>query len=226
MERIKLAFLVILVLSGLSSCRKESAADQASVDVFVKTIIKDGIQYYGASHFVVGTDAMKSVAVSSPDGVTDSLFSYDSSNLYYHLDPSINFGTYYTTPPTSGTYTYSIKFNDGLVKSFTNVLATTHLVPPTIESLVKSTDGTTVNLKWDAVPGAEAYAVKVTKGGIQAYSVPSYIDPSILEYDLPITSLSTYAPGTFTFEIDAILFESTTSASYQSIGASTANIDL
>jgi hypothetical protein len=187
--------------------------------------LKDGVLLYGATHFVTGTDAMQSVAVVSPDGVTDSLISYDSSYLYYHLEPAIAMGTYTTTPPATGTYTYNIKFADGKVKSFTNVLASSYLTPAAITSLVLSTDGNSVMLQWHPVAGAQAYNVIVTKGGLQLYS-SSYLDPSLYEFDLPITNISTYQPGTFTFELDAVSFESTTSPLIQSIASSTANIDL
>lgn len=225
MERMKLSVMVILILAGLSSCRKTSATDGADVDVFVKSMVKDGLSLYGASHFVVGTDAMKSVAVHSPDGVTDSLVSYDSSNLYYHLEPNLGLGTYSTTPPVPGTYTYHIKFNDGTEKSFTNVLGSNYLTAPTIVSIAESTDSNSIALKWNAVTGAQAYEVIVTKGGVQIYSSP-YLDPSLYEYDLAINYLSAYTPGTFTFELDAVTFESTTSQYIQAISTTTTTIDL
>lgn len=225
METLKLSLLAILILSGFSSCRKTSAVDTAEVDVFVKSTLINGLTAYGTAHFVTGTDPMISVAVHSPDGVTDSLFSYDSSNLYYHLEPSFLNGTYSATPPAPGTYTYNIKFNDGKEKSFTNVLAPNYLMPPTIVSLVKSTDANSIMLQWNPVAGAQAYEVIVTKGGMQIYA-SAYLNPSLYEFDLPVTNIAAYTPGTFTFELDAVTFESTTSNYLQAISSSTTTIDL
>lgn len=226
MERIKLSVLAILILSGLSSCRKQAASDDAIVDVFVKSVSLSGHPYFGLTHLVSGTDAMKSVTVLTPDAVTDSLTAYDASNLYYDLFPTFDVGGYTPNLPTSGVYTYKIKFNDGIEKTFTNTLSSSYLLPAANLSLAKTLDGNSVSVTWSPVTGAQAYQLIVTKGGITVFS-SAFINPSLnTNTNLPISNLSAYAPGTFTFELDAVSFESSDFKLVQAVSASTADIDL
>ena len=227
-ERIKLSVLVILILSGLSSCRKQSAADNAMVDVYVKSILIGGhpLPYFALEHLVSGTDAMNSVAVHTPDGVTDSLSSVDSSNTYYELIPTYDVGGYTPTLPTPGTYTYDIKFSDGIQKTFTNSLGPGYLVPATNFSLVESADASSVSVTWDQVSGAQAYQLLVTIGGITVFSSSFIPQSSNTSTVLATSNLSSYIPGTFTFELDAVMFESSEHKLVQAVSATTATIDL
>jgi len=226
MERIKLSVLVILILSGLSSCRKQSATDSATVDAFVKSVSLSGHPYYAVTHLVSGTDPMNSVAVQTPDGVTDSLTSYDSSNLFYELLPTFDVGGYTPNLPTPGTYTYHVKFSDGVEKTFTNTLGPGSLLPSTNFTLVESADDSSVGVAWDLVSGAQAYQLLVSIGGTTVFS-SSYIPQSLnLSTVLPTSALSAYIPGTFTFELDAITFESSDHTLVQAVSATTATIDL
>jgi hypothetical protein len=225
MERLKLYLLVIMILTGLSSCHKPSRSDGAIVDVFVKSISANGQTYFATTYDATGTDAMKSVGVHTPDGVTDSLYAYDAGYLYFYKDPSLALGDFSTTPPTAGTYTFDVKFNDAVEKSFTNELSTSYLLPATIQSVVKAASSNSVTTTWDAVAGAQAYQLLVYNAGNLVFS-SQYLDPSSTSVDLPITYISAYQPGTFTFEIDAVSFESDTSSLIQAISASTYNVSL
>lgn len=225
MKKLKLLVLVILILGGLSSCHKYSPTDGASVDVFVRSILANGQLYFAPTYDATGTDAMKSIGVHSPDGITDSLFSFDSSYLYFHKEPSVGLGDYSTTRPAAGTYTFDIKFNDKVEKSFTNELSSIYLLPATIVSIAKATDINAVKLTWEAVTGAEAYQLLVYKAGVLIFS-SQYLDPAGTTVNLPISYISAYQPGTFTFELDAISFESATSSQIQAVSSTTSNIDL
>jgi len=228
MKRIKLSVLVILILSGLLSCRKQSASDSAIVDVYVKSLYIGGhpLPYYALEHLVSGTDAMKSVTVLTPDGVTNTLVPYDSSNLYFDLIPTNDVGGYTPNLPTSGTYTYTVIFNDGIQKTFTNTLGPGNLLPAANLSLVESSDGSSVSVSWNQVTGAQAYQLLVSIGGITVFS-SSFIPQSLnLSTIFPTSNLSAYIPGTFTFELDAISFESSDYKLVQAVSASTATIAL
>jgi hypothetical protein len=226
MERIKLSVLALLILSALSSCRKQAASDSATVNVFVKSILVDGHSYFAASHMVSGTDAMRSVAVHTPDGVTDSLTSTDSSHLFYSLLPTFDVGGYTPDLPASGTYTYDIKFNDGIEKTFTDTLTSSYLLPASNLSAVESADGSSVNVTYNPVASVQKYQLLVTIGGIAVFS-STYISPSLnTNIILPTSYLSQYMPGTFTFEIDAILFRSSGYNLVQAVSAATTTVSL
>lgn len=226
MERINLSVLAIFILSGLSSCRKQSATDGATVDVFVKSVLVSGHPYFAVTHLVSGTDAMKTVTVRTPDGVTESLISIDPSNIYYDLLPTFDVGGYTPNLPTPGTYTYNIKFNDGIEKTFTNTLGSGYLLPSANLSLVESADAGFVGVTWNQVTGAQAYQLLVSIGGITVFS-SAYVSQSLnLSTVLPVSTLSAYLPGTFTFELDAISFESSDFKLVQAVSESTATIDL
>jgi len=226
MERLKLSLLVIMILTGFSACHKAGPTDGATVDVFVKTIVANGQNYFATAYDASGTDAIKSVGLHTPDGVTDSLYAYDSGYLYFYKEPSLALGDFSTTPPATGTYTFDVKFNDWLEKSFTNILGTSYLLPAVIVSIGNATDANAVKLTWNPVTGADAYQLLVYKAGVMVFS-SQYLDPAAgTVVNLPITYLSQYQPATFTFELDAVSFESTTSSLIQAISAASINIDL
>jgi len=209
-----------VILTGISACQKASNSDNAAADVFIITFLNQGEPFFQLAHQVQGTDAMKSVTVQTPEGEIDSLKSYDTSYLSYHLESADSS----SVPPTPGTYNYTVKFNDGIIKTFTNDLGTSYLTPPVILSLAKSTSSNSIALTWTTVTNAHAYAVVVTSStGKLAYSTPAYIDPSQTEFDVPTTYFS--SPGTYKFELRAYLFEATPPA-IQAISKSSMSIAL
>ena len=207
-----LILINMLLLFGLSNCQQTTVTDVATADVFIKTIINQGDTLFGTAHSVFSYNRMSFVAVKPPNGDSIPLPGIVDGGISIFKDPSLALGDYKKVLPLAGTYTYDVTFKDKSQQTLTNALGADFILPAVIVSLVKSSDGLSVILNWNTVPGAQLYQIRVTKGTTevipaQLYS-PAASSSAILEVQFPITSFSRYLPGTFTVELDALLYES------------------
>ena len=241
MKKLYKFVLVSFILLGLSGCEKATIVDLASADVFIQSIKNpnDTAQViFAAVHSVFSYNLMSSVSVvapistTSPDSITTQLINYDKmGNSFYNIP------VYSTSLPAPGTYTYNVTFKDGQVISFSNTLLYNILLPPNITSLAKNGTADSIDISWDAVANAQAYQVKVTKGtatgpsATQVFYAAPFIDTSNplrtnLTIGVPLSAIISYGSGIYTFEVDALLYESSAYTYLQAIGTSSKAVTL
>lgn len=231
MKTIHLITLTALIILSFSGCEKAKVTNQATADVFVKSIKNaQGATVYTAVHSVFSYNVMKSVSVTSPSGTIILLTNYENGGNSFYNEPVE--ADYSTTAPPAGTYTYLAKFNDGEEITYTNALSAATILPANITSLAKSANVDSVYIKWDAIASAHAYQLKVMKGTTQVYYQPAFVDASVplkpnLRLGLRISNLiSNAGSGTFDFELSGLLFESTTYDYLQAISTATQSVEL
>ena len=230
MKKLQLVAFVALIMLGLSGCEKVKVENQASVDVFVKAIKNaQGVTVYTPVHSVFSYNKMSTVSVTSPSGSTTQLINFENGGNSFFNEPAVS--DYLTTTPTVGSYSYIVKFDDGEEKTYTNALASTVLLPATITSLAKSAGGDSVYIKWDAITSTHAYQLKIMKGTTQIFYQPAFVDGSVplktnLKLGFLLNTLTASGPGTYTFELSGLLFESTAYEYIQAISTATKDIAL
>jgi hypothetical protein len=199
----------VLLLTVFFSCEQATVTDVATADVFIKTIINQGDTLLGVAHSVFSYNRMASVSVKSPAGDSIQLSGNVDSGISIYKDPSLTSGDYRKTLPLTGIYTYDVTFKDKSMQVLNNTLGADFILPAVIDSLGLAADGQSVVLKWNPVQNAQFYQVRVTKGNNEVIPATLYSLAGGLEVQFPISSFSGYKPGTFTIELDALLFEST-----------------
>jgi hypothetical protein len=231
MKKLHVLAVVALILFTLSGCEKQKITNQASVDVFVKAIKNSsGTTVYTALHSVFSYNIMTAVSVKSPDGTTTQLTNYENAGNSFYNEPATT--DYTSTAPSAGTYTYTVTFNDGEQITYTNSLLATSLQPAVITGLTKNTGGDSIYITWNAIAGTQAYQLKVSNGTKQVYYQAAFADGSTplkasLRLGYSLSTIFTNGAGVYTFEIDGLLFESTSSADYlQAISLSSKDITL
>lgn len=226
MKNLSLSLLVIAILSVFSSCKKNDPRNDAEADVFARSLIYNGEVGYSTVHSVVSSVPMTAVTADTPEGVTISLYDHDGTGTAFFKDTSMA-GLYPNLePPVPGLYTYHVTFENGEQKDFTNTLSDGFLTPPVIDSLYVTQDGQSLRLKWEPVAGADAYQIRISSGQNIIYPWLQFADPSGMYTERLIAYLIDYLPGTITFELRAMKYESDEEKYVQSFGYSSASIDL
>ncbi|MEI7524119.1 MAG: hypothetical protein WCJ95_07320 [Mariniphaga sp.] len=237
MNKLILFALGIAVVIGFTGCEKATVVSTATADVFIRSIKspKDtSISVYSVVHTVISYDLMANVSVVAPNGVTSQLVDYDKlGNSFYNL---VADSLYSPTPPTPGTYNYTVTFKDKEVITYSNSLSSSYITAPTITSLVKAV-ADTIYLKWNAVANADGYQIKITKLDtitkvvtqlkyIQPFTDSSTPKKAKLYFSLPRSYFSLLLNNTETYsvQLDALLFENSTSTYLQAIGTASRNI--
>ena len=233
MKRLPVLVLGFCILMGLIGCKKTTTVDVAVTDVFIQSTKNpnDTTQtVYAAVNSIFSYSPMSSVTVVAPDNSTMQLTNYANLGNSFYNDP-----VYSATLPPVGVYNYTVKFVDGQTITSTNTLLTTTLPPPVITSLGKSLAADSINVTWKAVPNAQAYQMKVTKGSGTSLTMVFYLAPFIdgstplrpvLTMGVPLGTVSAYGGGTYTFEVDAILYESSAYTYIQAVSISTKDYTL
>lgn len=226
MKLIKLSVLVIMIFIGLSACKKAKDINTAVADVFVRSNLSDGEPVYGLAQYVSGSSAMSSVTVHSPDGLTDQLNAYDTSNTTFYSEPSLLLGTYSHTHPMPGEYSYGVTFSNGDELVVKNALTADYLLPANIASCAKTTDGLYLRTTWSSVLGAQAYRFIITKAGSVVFNSSYFQYPSSGYMDLGMSNLYSFTPGTFTLELEAVLAETIDPTLVQAVSSASISVDL
>lgn len=207
-------------MATFSSCEQTTVSDVATADAFIKTIIIQGDTLFGLAHSVLSYNRMISVSVKTPDGDSIPLTGTADKGISIYQDPSMTSGDFTKTLPLAGIYTYDVTFKDKTQQVIDNTLGTDFILPAVIDSLDLAQDGQSVILKWEQVPGAQSYQIRVTKGNTEVVPAKLYSSSGGSEVQFPVSYFSSYKPGTFTIELDALLFESTGSSLLQSMSIS------
>ena len=231
----------IFLMISLTECEKATVTSQATADAFIKSI-KDpnnpGQAIYAVIHSVFSYNPIGSVSVVSPGGQTVQLTDYDKLGNSFYNKPSLS--SYSQIVPSLGTYTYTVTFKDNEVLTYTNSISSNILPPPNILGLsavpVGSAKKDSVYISWAAVTNAQGYQIKIlntsTSDSTQVKYIAPFTDAStpkkdILRYGFPISIFPlSSSPQTFTFVVDALLFETTDYIYLQALGESNMNINL
>lgn len=227
-KAMRVPVLVIMMLLVLLSCNKDNKPDDnAEADVYIKSVLIDGVPVFGIAHYVLGYATMNAVTVDLPGGMTDQLNAYDAGKKIFYIEPSIAEGTYSNNVPEPGIYYYNVTFSDGVESVFINQLTSSYLLPAEITSVVKSSDSQSVILSWAPVAGVEYFQLSIYKEGALKFSSPPFTPPTGNSIDIPISIItSPYMPGSYTIQLDAIDYESLETGKLHAISSASSSIVL
>ncbi len=161
----KILYLFILTgLVTLTACSTDddepvNTHDDAYADVIAKKMKMMGNTKYVPVFFAGAEDIVEDgSSVKGPDGTVYDLHSFWAGDGILTAG-----GTVGNTPPPAGTYTFTLKFSDGYVKTVTDVLEGADTTVPMI-SYVYHDDTTpqTIDVTWTASPEADFYCIKMT----------------------------------------------------------------
>ena len=230
MKNLQVLTFIVVIMIGMLGCEKVKVENEASGDVFVKAI-KDanGTTVFTAIHSMFSYNNMASVSVKAPDGLSESLTSFDSGGNSFFNEPVES--DFVQVPPTPGAYVYTVKFQDGEEKTYTNTLTASTIQPALITSLAKSADGDSVYISWNAITSTDAYQLKISRGTTQVYYQPAFQDGSTpkkanLRIGMLLSALTAGVTGAYTFELTGLLFENTNYEYLQAISTSKQDITL
>lgn len=230
MKNLQLLASVVAMLLMLSGCEKAKVTNEATADVFVNAMTNaSGVTVYTAKHSVFSYNKMTSVSVKTPDDKTFALTNYENGGYSFYNKPIE--ADYSALAPTTGSYVYTVQFNDGEIKTYSNSITAATLQPAVITSLVKSADEDSVYLSWNAIPSTDAYQLIVKRGTARIYNPLPFEDGSYplkanLRIGMPISNLTNGVTGTYTFELIGLLYESTVSFYLLANSTSTRDIAL
>jgi hypothetical protein len=231
MKRIQVLALVAFLLIVLGGCEKATVTNQASVDVFLK-IKKNsqGTTLYAVVHSVVSYNLMSEVKVTAPNGSSTLLTNFENGGNSFFNDPADE--DFSETAPPVGTYSYLVTFKNGEQITYTNSLLAGTILPAAITGLNKNATGDSIYFTWNAIANTQAYQLKVTNGTKQIYYQAPFADISsplkaTLRIVFPLSAIFTNGSGIYTFELDGMLFESTSATDFlQAISVSSKDISL
>ncbi len=230
MKQLQTLATCLVFIIFFTSCEKATVVSVAAADSFIKVIRNPSDTsklVYGLVNSVFSYNTMISAKVVTPDNATIQLIDFSSSgNSLYKMPSDLEFTS---TVPTPGNYAYTVNFRDGETITYTNAVSPSTITPVQIVSLVKSAGADSVIVSWKAVTNAQAYSLKITCGPTQVYYQNPFSDTSgksILRLSFPIANAIFTQKGTYTFEIDDLLFETSEMTTIQSVGAAKKDIVL
>jgi len=228
MKKSHLLALAGILILGFTGCEKAKVQNEATVDVFIKSIKNDqGTTVYSPLHTVYSYNgSLTAASVKAPDGTITQLTSdpNDPGFSFYTEPDEADYSA--TLPATAaGIYTYTVKFDDGEEKIYTNALSSFTLLPANITSLVESADKDTIYISWEVIANAQAYQLKVMSGTTRVYATYPFTSQS-LKIAIPRTSLSSSNSGVYRFHLSGLYYESTTSYNVQAISTAEKDITL
>ncbi len=170
--------IAIITLTGLfASCNNEeeytNTHDDAYGDVILKKMKMNGEVKYLPVFFAGGENIQEEGSkVTTPDGSEFALHSFWAGDGLLtstgNMSPEFNM---------SGTYTFTLKFDDGYTKTLTDVMENTEMEIP-VMNMVYDEAEQTITLDWTPVSGADLYCVKLTEMDM-ANTKPLYKVPLI-----------------------------------------------
>lgn len=226
MRNLLSTLVIISFLLVISSCRKSTKSNDAIADVFGRSWVYGADVGYSTVHSVISSNPMTSVSVNVPGGVTFNLAESNVAGTAFFKDTSMVGALPNHEPPTPGIYTYNVKFANGEQKVYTNNLTNDFLLPPVIDSLYITKDGLSLRLKWEPVAGAQTYELRISSGQNEIFPWMEFGDPSNMYTERLIAYFIYYLPGTITFELRALKYESAEKNYVQAMSYTSKSIDL
>jgi len=183
-----LSLLMIASLFTFTACSDDddevvNTHDDAYVDVLTKKMSMMGNIKYLPIFFAGGEGIVEEgSSVTGPDGTQ-----YDLHSFWAGAGKLTGAGNPGNDAPAAGTYTFSLKFEDGYVKTLTDELAGDDSTVPMITVQYNSqTDPQTIEVSWTESPEADFYCVKLTELDM-ANTKPLYKVPMIDKTNLSHT---------------------------------------
>ena len=161
----KITYLLIIAgLLSITACKKEedkpvNTHDDAYGDVITKKMMMMGNAKYVPIFFSFfeGIVADGS-SVKAPDGTV-----YDLHEFWAGPGLLTGNGNVGNTIPQAGTYTFTLKFSDGYVKTVTDVLEGEDTTVPQITvNYNANANPQTIDVSWTPSPEADFYCIKMT----------------------------------------------------------------
>ncbi len=162
----KILYLFILTgLLTLTACSTDdddeviNTHDDAYGDVLTKKMMMMSNTKYVPVFFAGAEDIVEDgSSVKAPDGTV-----YDLHEFWAGPGKLTAGGTVGNTPPPAGTYTFTLKFSDGYVKTVTDVLEGEETTVPQITvNYNTNTNPQTIDVSWTPSPEADFYCIKMT----------------------------------------------------------------
>jgi len=226
MKNLVLSLMVVSVLLFIFSCKKTDTAQDASADVFIRSLNFNGSVAFSAVYSLTSYSTISGVTVEIPGGYSFHLADHDGTGTAFYKDTSMEGLGYSHSPAAAGIYNFHVSYTNGEEKLYTNTLSSDYLLPPVIDSLYRKPDGITLRLKWSPVAGAQAYQIRISSGQNEIRPWLEFSEATASYYETLISNFYFYLPGTITFEIRAVKYESDTKELVQAISYSSASIDL
>ncbi len=157
--------LILAIIFSLSSCKKKEVEivnthDDAKGDVILKKMPMNGSIKYLPVFFADGADiSATGNSVKGPDGTV-----YDLHDIpWMPGNKQTGNGVPADTKPQAGTYTFTLKFEDGYTKTLTDELESTEIDIPTITAFTYDKVNQSIHIEWNASANADLYCVKITE---------------------------------------------------------------
>jgi hypothetical protein len=224
----KTRILAVLMLLSVMACKNDKRVDDGVADVYVKTVLIDGVPAYGIAHYFLGYSSLTSVTVTKPDATQSQLSTYDNSFTLFYFEPSVSGGSFSATLPLQGTYTYNVKFDDGIEKTYSDQISGDYILPPTNMALAKSEDGQRVQVRWSLAGSLTdvyyRYTVLQNESVLFRTDPFTLKDPGNLYFEIPVYYFSSYPTGNYKIELEAIKYQSLSEGKIQSASSTSADI--
>ncbi len=176
-----LSITLLLTLFAFTACSSDddtetvNTHDDAYGDILTKKMLMNGMTKYVPVFFAGGEDIVEDgSSVKGPDGTV-----YDLHSFWAGPGKLTAVGTVGPDAPQAGTYTFTLKFSDGYVKTVTDELEGADTTVPQITVQYNTnTNPQTIEVSWTASPEADFYCVKLTELDM-ANTKPLYKVPMI-----------------------------------------------
>jgi len=160
-----IAMLMIASLFIFTACTDDdeevvNTHDDAYVDVLTKKMSMMGNIKYLPIFFAGGEEIVEEgSSVTGPDGTE-----YDLHSFWAGAGKLTGAGAMANEAPPAGTYTFTLKFSDGYVKTLTDELEGAESTVPMISVTYNAeTNPQTIEVSWTESPEADLYCVKLTE---------------------------------------------------------------
>ena len=221
-----------MISISFTGCEKTKVVNIATVDTFIRSIkspADTSKTVYAVIQSAFSYNLIASVTAVAPAGETLTLTNPSKSGNSFYYTPADS--AYSVSLPTLGTYNYTVTFKNKEEITYTNVLSSSVLPPPTIISIAKSADLDSVYITWKALANVNAYQLKVSKGNTPVFYQPPFMDTSnplkpILKMGFSMGTFSSTGTGVYTFNLDGMLFENSDNTYIQAVGSSYIDLSL
>ncbi len=214
----KKAMVTVLSLSLiLGACEKNGTEGTEEpefyADVYVLKKKTGGEIKYAPAFFVYSiNDPVDSVTVTPPGGAGEPFQLAASSGSFntFLKEPSI--GDFLNMPPSEGDYLFNIFFGGNGNEQKTDSLANGNLGIPEIKSYFYQQQDQSMNIQWNAAPGADGYIVKLLDTGgeivFMSFTLPSGTEEFNISDYTGSFSQPVYFDEDYILQVESFAYES------------------
>ena len=215
MKKVGNTLLAFVFIFGLSACLKDvESSFEIKGDAYVLKRVIEGDSQYATAFYVFANKAMSSATVTKPNSISVSLEPSPENSFTFLNEPAKNDFT--SDLPIIGDYQFEILSVDDELVQTTDFLEFEDLSVPVINKSDYDSESQFLEVSWDPVPGAEGFAVKITKLDGEIIFISFSLDWDVIEYPISISAGSwTESPSfetNYILEVHAFTFESDSDA--------------